>query len=90
MNTFNNPMLPLSAFVVTVKVNGMGLDALTRAHSGFDSFAELIATNKAYRPSLACYHVLLKPSERQELLAIADAYDAAMLASGDARRAYRY
>jgi hypothetical protein len=59
------------------------LDTLTRAHSAFRSFRELVEeTHPSYRPSIDCRDA--------EKVALADAYDAAQEARGDARRAYRY
>lgn len=57
------------------------LDTLTRTHTAFSTFAELIATadNSDYFPSLT----------RQDDTELADAYDAAMERRGDARRAWR-
>lgn len=55
-------------------------DALTRAVTSFGTFAELV-DEPGYFPTLA--------GEDYEEQTLADAYDAAQVARGDARRAYR-
>lgn len=57
------------------------LDALTRKHSAFENFEALLNTHPSYRPTIFV--------DNAERIALADAYDAAMLARGDERRAYR-
>lgn len=65
---------------------GTRADALTRAHTAFDSFADLLrgshnGTRTAYRPTLTCR----VPQVRE----LADHYDKAQEIAGDRRRAYR-
>jgi hypothetical protein len=63
------------------------LDALTRMCTAFSSFAELTdGTSSHYFPSLIPHGLKGVRDERAEL---ADAYDAAMQARGDQRRAWR-
>ena len=57
-------------------------DELTRKHSAFRSFEELITCERNYRPSINMH----EPSKRE----LADLYDAAQEARGDERRAYRF
>lgn len=65
------------------------IDELVRLHSGFDSMLDMVQSHDSYRPSLATKRGK-DEGERAELTLIADAYDAAQEARGDARRAYRY
>ena len=65
------------------------LTNLVRRHTGFISFADMLNAFPTYRPSLNTktnhYH-----GAQKELIELADAYDEAMEALGDPRRAYRY
>lgn len=68
------------------------LDAITRSETMFPNFAAMIAPDSAsssYRPTLRCKDEGYPVSRRQLLTLLADAYDAAREAQGDARRAYR-
>lgn len=57
-------------------------DKLVRNHTAFRSFREMLWADGGYCPSLDVREPVM--------LKIADAYDAAQAARGDARRAYRY
>ncbi len=65
------------------------VDALVSMHSGFSSLADMLNAHPSYTPTLATTRAK-DPRECAELKDIADAYDAAQAAKGDARRAYRY
>jgi hypothetical protein len=78
-----------------VDVSLLSLDECVRAHSAFESFADLIERTKdiSYRPTL-----LTNPGKRSSVARlrrcamaerIADAYDAAMVVLGNPKRAYR-
>jgi len=58
------------------------LDTLTRDLTAFESFQAMLDTAPTYRPTLL-------PRYGRSYLDLADAYDAAQAARGDARRAYR-
>lgn len=58
------------------------LDAVIAKQTGFSSMADMLTSHPNYRPSLD----MREGWARQ----VADAYDAAQEARGDARRAYRY
>jgi hypothetical protein len=62
-------------------MNTARLDSITRANSAFATFDELLS-QPCYRPSL--------DQSQPVLVELADAYDAAMTARNDDRRAYRY
>jgi len=63
------------------------LDKKIRAVTGFRSFQELLDAKGGYRPSIDMGY----PGEHGAWLAeIADAYDDAMEARGDHRRAFRF
>jgi hypothetical protein len=57
-------------------------DELTRMHSAFRSFEDLITCERNYRPSINMHM-----ASKRELAAL---YDAAQAARGDSRRAYRF
>lgn len=57
------------------------LDAITREHTGFESFYEIVNAAGNYRPTIQTTNPYLK--------LLADAYDQVQAASGDPRRAYR-
>ena len=57
-------------------------DQLTVKHSAFRSFSELVTCHRNYRPTIS----MATPEQRE----LADVYDAAQTARGDARRAFRY
>lgn len=73
------------------------LDALTRRHTAFRSFAHLVAggTSETGEPMETAFFPNLAPGrdssevERAELAALADAYDEVQAKRGDARRAAR-
>jgi hypothetical protein len=65
-------------------------DQLTRAHSAFDGFSELLDAAGHYRPSLHAGPRNTDEQERQQLARLADLYDQAQAAAGDCRRAFRY
>jgi len=58
------------------------LDRIAREETAFTSFADLVNTNRNYRPSI--------DQSNARLVILADAYDQEMLNRGDERRAYRY
>jgi len=67
---------------------------LTRKHTAFDSFDDLINAAGGYEPTIRCMAPRETRSwdyraERLELLALADHYDGAQEQRGDPRRAYR-
>ena len=62
-------------------------DVLTREHSAFGSFDELVyRTFEHYRPSLN----VSNKEYGEDLKELADYYDEAQEARGDTRRAFRY
>ncbi|MGA2115431.1 MAG: hypothetical protein ABSH56_11865 [Bryobacteraceae bacterium] len=63
-------------------MNGIDLDVLTRRHTAFASFVELARPEGEYFPSLY-------PDRAGERVALADAYDQAMMAAGSLKRAFR-
>ena len=72
------------------------LDWLTSRFTAFSTFAALLAGGEAGgHPAPSSYFPSLypqpycSPAERRGLRALADAYDAAQAARGDARRCYR-
>lgn len=65
-------------------------DQLTRAHTAFDSFADMLDAGGAYAPSIHCGARNDDTAERTQLRELANLYDRAQAARGDARRAYRY
>jgi hypothetical protein len=76
------------------EVTALSLDEACKAFTAFDSFAELIETAKTsgYRPTLrtSVTHTSVYGFRKAFLaIKIADAYDAAMVALGDERRAWR-
>lgn len=82
----------VSSWTVTAwrRTNARTIDDLVRMHSGFDSLVQMVEqTGTHYTPSLATKRGQ-DEKECAELTAIADAYDAAQKARGDARCAYRY
>jgi len=58
------------------------LDTLTRQFTGFDSFSQMLEAAPDYSPTL-------RDSDCPEVRKLADAFDAAMAARGDSRRAWR-
>ena len=58
------------------------VDALVKAHTAFESLAEMLTPDGSYRPSCDMRDSTMK--------VIADAYDRYAMRQGDARRAYRY
>lgn len=95
----------LPSLQMTAKDTGNALDFLTREHTAFGYFSELVNAKGGYGPSLhkAPEHFHLKaevvhmPSGRKitaemryaELDCLAIAYDIAQEARGDSRRAFR-
>jgi hypothetical protein len=77
------------------EVSLMNLDAVVSLHSAFGSFSELIETRltSGYRPTLRVNVGTRSTVDDYRrcfmALKIADAYDAAMTALGDNRRAWR-
>lgn len=65
-------------------------DKLTRALTGFSSFFDMLQAAGNYRPSIHCSTRNRDEAHRRELQELADLYDQAQAARGDARRAYRY
>ena len=62
-------------------------DELTKKHTAFADFSDMLNALGNYRPSL---YIKRKPLVHQhELRELADAYDAAQAERGDDRRAYR-
>lgn len=59
------------------------LDELVRTHTACTGMADLLATHPSYCPSI-------RADMAPELLAVADAFDAACRLAGQNRRAYRY
>lgn len=57
-------------------------DRLTRKHTGFDTFAQMINSEASYRPTL-------RPKLHSAYRILADAYDLAQAMRGDPRRCYR-
>ena len=69
------------------ELNGsVGLDALTRKHTAFGSFAEMTEERTDYFPSLYCNG---RGKRNAEVKALADAYDADMTSKGSPKRAFR-
>ncbi|NUB25743.1 hypothetical protein [Azospirillum brasilense] len=64
------------------------LDALTRNHTCYEGFSELIGPEGSYRPTIRC-DAETEPGIRAERIALANAYDVAREAQGESRRAYR-
>lgn len=61
------------------------LDSLTRKHSAFASFDEMLNALGGYRPSMHTHDW-----RNDELKELAEAYDKAQAARGDDRRVFRY
>lgn len=62
------------------------MDAVTRRHTAFDSFAALLHADGGYRPS---FYLDGKTRHAQrELLSLADAYNQSQRRRGDPRRVY--
>jgi hypothetical protein len=70
------------------KLEGFDIDELVRKYSAFESLGDMTHAAGGYSPSVRCLSAQPE-TERLELLAIAEAYDAAQEKRGDARRAYR-
>lgn len=60
---------------------------LTRKHTAFGSFEEMLTAEGGYRPSF--YIRGRDPADALEIEQLADAYDAEQVSRGDSRRAYR-
>ena len=68
------------------------LNAITSRLTAFASFAALLDAAGNYRPTIRCTREVNRFAKKQELadlLTLANAYDQAQAARGDARRAYR-
>lgn len=65
-------------------INTVNLDAITKRHSGFDCFEDMLNADGGYRPTIR-----IDGRFKAELKVLADAYDNAQETRGDARRAYR-
>ena len=75
------------SIVITIIASMTTLDALTRKHTAFGSFAELANLETDYRPSLYCQCGSART--RAELTTLANAYDRAMAEAGSMKRAFR-
>lgn len=64
------------------------LDTLTRTHTCYACFGDMITAEGSYRPTIRCDEQT-EPGIRAERIALANAYDVAREAQGDPRRAYR-
>lgn len=65
----------------------MRLDALTKSHTAFTGFMDMMNAKGNYRPSF--YLDSKSPSAKSELVELANAYDAAQISRGHDRRSYR-
>jgi hypothetical protein len=68
------------------------LDRLVAYYTGFKTLEQMLNAAGGYRPTIRCTReVNARASEKElaDLLAIADAYDAAQAERGDPRRAFR-
>lgn len=62
------------------------IDAITRKHTAFRDFQDMLNTDPHYRPTL---RTTQKGQAGRELALLADAYDAARQLQGDSRRICR-
>lgn len=65
----------------------MNIDSITKTHTAFNSFADLVSSKGGYQPS---FYLSGKSAESQaELVFLANAFDHFFKLSGENRRAYR-
>lgn len=71
----------------SVPVMNTNIDSLTKKHTAFSSFSDLVSSKGGYQPS---FYLSGKSAEDQaELVFLADAFDHFCRLSGENRRAYR-
>ena len=65
----------------------MNIDSITKAHTAFSSFSDLVSSKGGYQPS---FYLTGKTAEEQaELVFLANAFDHFFKLSGENRRSYR-